>query len=143
MTTETHFRKLEQMYLAAPTNEYFEPRIVVNAGTAQVTIPVRPDFFHPGGAVHGNIIFKALDDSAFFAVNSLVDVFVLTVSFNIYFMKPISTGEMIANGRVTHRSKRFFMAESVLTDIIGTEIARGNGLFMPSQITLTPELGYK
>lgn len=143
MTNEDHFHKLERMYLSAPTNEYFAPRILVYSGQAQVIIPVRRDFFHPIGAVHGNIIFKALDDSAFFAVNSLVDVFVLTVSFNVYFTHPISTGEMIANGHVVYKSKRLFLAESVLTDKDGVEIARGSGIFMPTKIPLTPELGYE
>jgi len=117
--------------------------MVIRSGQAQVIIPVRSDFFHPGGAVHGNIVFKALDDSAFFAVNSLVDVFVLTVSFNVYFTQPVSAGEMIANGQVIYHSKRLFLAESVLTDTGGVEIARGNGIFMPSRIPLTPEIGYE
>ena len=132
------------MYASAPVNEYYAPTMRVSEGRAEVTIPVRPDFFHAGGAVHGLVYFKALDDAAFFAVHSLVDdVFVLTVSFNLYLTRPISEGEMKATGRVVHRSRRFFVAESVLVDSDGREIARGSGTFMPSNIPLSPEVGYE
>ena len=81
------------------------PTMCVDEGYAEVVIPVRQDFFHAAGAAHGAVYFKALDDAAFFAVNSLVnDVFVLTVSFNIYLTRPISQGEMKAVGQVIHRS---------------------------------------
>jgi uncharacterized protein (TIGR00369 family) len=90
------------------------------------------------------VYFKALDDAAFFAVNSLVDdVFILTVSFNLYLTRPISEGEMKATGRVIHRSRRLFVAESELIDAKGREIARGSGTFMRSTIPLSPELGYE
>ena len=89
------------------------------------------------------VYFKLLDDAAFFSVNSLVrDVFVLTVSFNIYLTRPVSAGELKASGRVVHRSRRLFLAESELVNGEGQEVARGSGVFMPSTIALSPELGY-
>jgi uncharacterized protein (TIGR00369 family) len=144
LTKEEHYRKLERMYASALVNKYYAPTMRVSEGQAEVTIPVRPDFFHAAGAVHGLVYFKALDDAAFFAANSLVDhAFVLTVSFNLYMTRPISEGEMKATGRVVHRSRRFFIAESVLIDSDGREIARGSGAFMPSNIPLSPEIGYE
>jgi len=144
MTKEDHFRKLERMYLSAPINAYYEPAIEVSEGRAEVVMPVRPDLFHAAGAAHGSLYFKAMDDAAFFAVSSLVDdVFVLTVSFNVYLTRPISEGEMRAVGRVVFRSQRLFLAESQVFNSTGKEIARGSGTFMPSKIPLTPELGYR
>ncbi len=143
MTTEQHFRKLERMYLRAPINEYYRPTLLVSEGRSELVIPVRPSFFHAAGAVHGSVYFKALDDSAFFAVNSLVeDVFVLTASFNVYLTRPISEGQIRATGLVVSRSRRLFIADSVLCDSEGREIGRGSGTFMPSAIALTPEVGY-
>jgi len=131
------------MYASAPVNKYFAPSMQVSEGKADVTIQVRPDFFHAAKAVHGVVYFKLLDDAAFFAVNSLVhDVFVLTVSFNIYMTRPVSAGELKASGRVVHRARRFFLAESELVNGKGQEIARGSGVFMRSTIVLSPELGY-
>lgn len=116
----------------------------VSEGRAEVTIPVRPDFFHAAGAAHGYLYFKALDDAAFFAVNSLLEhVFALTVSFNLYLTRPISEGEMRATGRVVHRSRRFFIAEAEVIDSDGREIARGSGTIVPSTIPLSPDVGYE
>jgi len=131
------------MYASAPVNNYFAPTMHVSEGKADVTIKVRPDFFHAAHAVHGVLYFKLLDDAAFFAVNSLVrEVFVLTVSFNIYLTRPVSAGELKASGRVVHRSQRLFLAESELVNGEGQEVARGSGVFMRSTIALSPELGY-
>lgn len=143
MTDELHFKRLEQMYLSAPTNQYYSPSIEISEGEAEVVIPIRSDFFHGMDAVHGSVYFKALDDSAFFAVNSLVmDVFVLTVSFSVYLLRPISSGEMRARGKVVHRSQRLYIAESEAFDSRGRQVARGHGTFMPSTIQLNKQVGY-
>ena len=76
MANDTHFRKLERMYLGAPINQWYRPTLSISEGSAEVSIAVRPEFFHAANAVHGSVYFKLLDDSAFFAANSLVeDVF--------------------------------------------------------------------
>ncbi len=140
----THFRKLENMYLSAPTNEYYRPTIHIGAGQAEVSITVRPDFFHAARAVHGSVYFKLMDDAAFFAANSLVeDVFVLTTSFTVYLTRPVSDGTMTATGTVVNRSRRLLIAESIVTDAAGHVVARGSGTFMPSRIPLSAEIGYR
>ncbi len=144
MNRDEHFRKLERMYLNAPINEYYAPEIQISEGQAQVTMAVRPDYFHAADAVHGAVYFKLLDDSSFFAANSLVeDVFVLTVSYNVYFTRPISEGVMKASGKVVEASRRLIIAESVVVDAKGREIARGSGTFMRSKIKLAEVLSYK
>ncbi len=132
------------MYHGAPINAHYRPTLVVSEGRAELTIPVRREFYHAAGAVHGAVYFKALDDAAFFAVSSLVEeVFVLTVSFTIYLTRPIAEGEMRAVGRVVHASRRLFIAEAELAGADGREIARGSGTFMRSNVRLTPEIGYR
>lgn len=143
MTGEEHYRKLERMYLQAPVNEYFDPRISIRKGVAEVSIDVRKDFFHAANAVHGYLYFKLLDDATFFAASSLVeDVFVLTVSFNLHFMRPVTRGTMTAVGTVVHQSRRLLVADGLVTDGRGREVGRGTGTFMHSEIALAPEMGY-
>jgi len=138
-----HFRKLERMYHSAPINAFFQPVLKIGEGEAELEIPVRPEFFHAASAVHGSVYFKALDDVAFFAVNSLVtDVFVLTVTFNIYLTRPISEGMLRARGRIVHRSRQLFLADAEAFDSQSRQIARGSGSFMRSAIALSPEIGY-
>jgi uncharacterized protein (TIGR00369 family) len=116
----------------------------ISEGKAEIRMPIKPEFFHAAHAVHGSVYFKALDDAAFFAANSLItDVFVLTVAYNLYLTRPISDGEMQASGRVVHKSRNLFLSEAELVDSAGRQIARGSGSFMRSQIPLTPEIGYE
>jgi uncharacterized protein (TIGR00369 family) len=141
---EEHYRKLERMYNTAPINRFFEPVLRISEGKAEIRMPIKPEFFHAAHAVHGSVYFKALDDAAFFAANSLVtDVFVLTVAYNLYLTRPISDGEMQASGRVVHKSRNLFLSEAELVDSAGRQIARGSGSFMRSQIPLTPAIGYE
>ncbi len=91
--SEEHHRKLEAMYGAAPVNAPCEPRLEVREGEATLVMEVRACHFHAAGSLHGSVYFKALDDAAFFAVNSLVeDVFVLTTSFTVYLLRPVRRG---------------------------------------------------
>ncbi len=143
MPVQDHYRKLEHVYARAPINRFFEPQLHVEEGRATLTIAVKPDFFHAAGAAHGAVYFKALDDATFFAAQSLVtDVFVLTVTFNIHFLRPVSGGEIKAVGRVVHASRRLLVAEGELFAANGRVIGRGSGTFMPSHIPLDEEIGY-
>ncbi len=143
MSPDDHFRKLERMYASAPINAFFAPRLTIGEARAEVSIPVRPDFFHAAHAVHGSVYFKALDDAAFFAVNSLVtDVFVLTATYNVYLTRPVTAGVLMATGRVVNRSRNLFIAEAELVDDRGRHVGRGSGSFMRSAIPLSPEVGY-
>jgi len=138
-----HHRRLERMYHSAPISRLYEPKLTIREGKTELVLPVKPEFFHAANATHGSVYFKALDDACFFAVASLVeDVFVVTASFTTYLLKPIASGEMRAVGEVTHRTKSSFLADAVVYDSEGQQIARGSGSFVRSQIKLTPEIGY-
>jgi uncharacterized protein (TIGR00369 family) len=138
-----HFRKLEQMYLAAPINAFYSPTIWISHGEAEISIPVKTEFFHAANAVHGSVYFKLLDDAAFFAVNSLIeDYFALTASFTTYLLRPVTEGMMKASGKVVWSGGKSYLAESVVVDDEGREIARGNGNFVASKIKLSADMGY-
>ena len=123
-----HFRKLENMYHAGPVNKYYSPKLEVSKGNSLITMEVNPRFFYAANSLHGSVYFKALDDAAFFAVNSLVkEFFVYTVSFNIYFLRPVTNGTLRAEGSVTSSSKTLFLAESVLYIDENRQVARGYG----------------
>lgn len=143
MKNDEHYRKLENMMHAAPIVKLVGAKAVIGEGRAEITLPVKRELFHAAEALHGSMYFLAMDNAAFFAVNSLVeDVFVLTSTFNSFFLRPVSRGIMRAVGRVVSASANQFVAESVLYDGENREIARGSGVFVRSRIALTPEIGY-
>ena len=141
--SEEHYRRLERMYLSAKFNEIYRPTLTIGEGEAEVAFDAGPHLHHAGNAVHGANYFKALDDAAFFAVNSLVtDVFVLTVTFNIQLLRPISEGRMIATGTVINSGRTVWVADSTLVDDQGRLLARGSGTFMRSKIALSEIASY-
>ena len=142
--TRTHFEKLVAMYDGAPINRWFRPRMrIPEEGQAEIEMTVREEFYHAARAIHGAVYFKALDDATFFAVQSLVtESFVLTSTFQLYFLRPVSEGNLLARGQVVSRSKRLYVAEGVLLDGRGKEVARGSGSFLPSAVKLGAEMGY-
>jgi len=144
MEKNEHFHRLENMYQAAPLNDFYSPRMRVSEGTAEITIDLDSKYFHAGQAVHGSVYFKMLDDAAFFAANSLeAEFFVLTTSFTTYLTKPISTGVMKAVGRVVNKNRTQFISEAIVYNSRGQEVGRGNGIFVRSQSKLMDVDGYK
>ena len=132
------------MYLTAATiNDYFQPELTVTEAGAEVRIRVDPKFFHAAGSVHGSVYFKALDDAAFFAANSVVEgVFVLTTSFNIHLLRPVTQGTLIATGTVVSATRNLLIADAVLRDENDRLLGRGTGTFMKSKMQLKDVPGY-
>lgn len=138
-----HFRGLERAYLAAACNAEYDPEIEVADGTARIVLRVGPRHFHGGGALHGSVLFKALDDAAFFAANARVrDALVLTQSFSLHFLRPVRGDVVRSEGRVVHRSRRLVVAEALARDGRGREVARGSGTFLPGPVPLAEVPGY-
>ena len=139
-----HHRKLEALYASAPVTELYGARLSVSEGRAEVVLPVQRKFFHAAHAVHGSVYFRALDDAAFFAANSVVDdVLHLTASFEIRLLRPIASGEMKAVGRLVGVEPGQLEAEAELFDGEGETLGRGSGVFVRSRIRLGPEVGYQ
>lgn len=143
MANSEHYRKLENMMHSAAFVKFAGARVAISDGEAEIRMTVKDDFFHAAGAMHGALYFLALDNAAFFAVNSLVeDVFVLTSSFTTYLTRPVSEGDVCARGKVVHKSNSQFIAEAVMYDSSDREIARANGVFVRSRIPLDEKIGY-
>lgn len=142
---ENHYRKLERMYLKANINQSFfeSTAIEITHQKTEINLNVTEKYWHALGAMHGAVYFKLLDDSAYFAANSIVtDVFLLTASFTINFLRPVKTGKLTAFGQLKHAGKELLVAESKLFDQRGREIGFGTGNFAKSKVILTEEIGY-
>tara|TARA_B110000027_G_C16074535_1_gene280724 strand:- start:633 stop:1070 length:438 start_codon:yes stop_codon:yes gene_type:complete len=143
---ESHFEKLEKMYLGANINtQIFETTTCkIESEKATITIDVSERYFHALGAIHGTVYFKLLDDAAYFAASSIVkDFFMLTTSFNINIIRPVSSGKLTAIGKVRYKSSSLYTAEATLYNDQGKEVAFGTGNFAKSKISLSKEVGYK
>lgn len=143
MASTAHFTALRNMYLAGPINDFFRPRIEVREGEATIELDVSEKLHHSAGGLHGSVYFKMLDDAAFFAANSLeTHFFLVTSSFTTYFLRPVATGTLRSVGRVVHRSRSQYLAEAVVSDADGNDVARGHGVFVRGRLALAQARGY-
>jgi len=135
--SDEHYRRLEHLYVNAPTNAYYRPVIRVGHGVAEIEIEIRHEFHHAADAVHGSVYFKMLDDAGFFAANSVVfDNFVLTSDFTIHLLRPVAEGMLLAKGKLVHEGARQLLAESQLFGPDGQLLAHGVGTFVRSKLPL-------
>jgi uncharacterized protein (TIGR00369 family) len=139
-----HWRRREHMFHGAAINQGSEAILAVDDGYASVRLTLTPQMHHAGGAAHGAVIFKLLDDAAYFAAASQIrEVFLVTVSFTTTFLRPASEGVVIATGRVLHRSRNLCVAESSVHDPRGRLVATGSGTFQRSSTALNERVGYR
>ena len=141
--TETHYQGLERMYHAAPINKLLESTLSVEKGSSTILSTVQPDYFHAAGSMHGCLYFKALDDAAYFAAASRNrSQFLVTTGFTTYITRAVSEGPLTTKGTLISAGKQLLVAEAVMYDHRGREVARGSGTFMPSGKLLAEQPGY-
>ena len=144
--SEEHCRKLERMYLGCPINRAMYPstRAEFTDKVASISLEVEANQFHAMGAAHGSVYFKLIDDAAYFAAQAHVeDSYLLTVSKNLNFTRPVTGGRIECRGQVLHRGRRMLVAEAELLDADGHLLATGRGTFMPSGKPLDSDFGYR
>lgn len=144
MDATAHYQRLEKLYHSANIQQFIDgSQIQVQHQTAEITLPVQPKYNHGANAMHGALYFKLLDDAAYFAVASVVqDVFIVTSSFQINLVRPVTGGTIRAVGKLRTIGKNLFVAESTLYNEQGKEIAFGTGQFMKTNQPLSSLQGY-
>jgi len=142
---EHHAHKLAQLFLHAPIQAGF-PGIQIHLapGSCSILAPVRPEHFHGGMALHGSVYFKMLDDAAYFACATLSpDHFLVTASFEIRLLQPVTAGILTATGTCTAHNSRMLKAAAVLRDEARTIVAEGSGTFVPTATKWDMLTGYR
>ena len=137
--TDTHFKKLEKIYLNARLNKsiYSNTEIIISKNYSEIKMPIKENYFHALEAIHGSVYFKMLDDAAFFSAQSVVeDYMLLTASFNITFKMPVSNGYIKSIGTLCSVSKKELTAESKMYNSKNELVAFGNGIFKKSKISI-------
>lgn len=145
MEPEQHYKALERLYHSANIqNTISGSTFTVSHGHAEITLPVVPAYFHGANAMHGSLYFKLLDDAAYFSVASVVrDVFIVTSSFQLNLVRPVTGGVIKAVGKLRTQGNNLFVAEATLYNEKGREVAYGTGQFMRTSQLLSSLEGYK
>jgi uncharacterized protein (TIGR00369 family) len=76
------------------------------AGSAELTLPLTPDFNQQHGFVHGGVVSTMADEAIAFAAGSVLGAAVLTAEYKINFLRPARGERLVARGRVVSHSQR-------------------------------------
>ena len=133
-----HLERLKKMYGLAPMHKFYEGiELHVAEKRAEIHLNINTRYFHAAMAAHGSVYFKLLDDAAFFACQSVIrDFFIVTTSFNVHLLRPVTEGKVQAIGEVDFVSNNLFTASSKLFDEKGRLCGTGQGQFMKSRLGL-------
>jgi uncharacterized protein (TIGR00369 family) len=140
-----HFDRLKKMYALAPIHRFYEGiELSLAEKKAWIHLTIDERYFHAAMSAHGSVYFKLLDDAAYFACQSVIpDFFIVTTSFNVHLLRPITAGKVYAVGEVEFTSAGLFTASSRLFDEKGRLCGTGQGQFVKSKVNLESVEDYK
>lgn len=145
-----HRNGLIAQYSGADVNRISFPgsRLSFNGFDAEITFQADDCWLHGGGKIHGAVLFKYLDEAAYFAAQVReTRFFLVTAQFQIHFLRPLDTGLLRAEGRLRQKGTQAYVAEARLFDGKGREAAFGTGTFLKSHTALssieTYEAGFR
>ena len=103
-------------------------------GVAEIALTVAPDHENSWGVAHGGVVMSLLDVALARAGRTLIDreggepMTAVTVEMKTSFFRP-AVGELLARGRVLHRSTTMAYCEAELLDTKGQLVAKSLGTF--------------
>lgn len=103
-------------------------------GVAEITLTVAPDHENSWGAAHGGVVMTLLDVAMARAGRTLLEreggaaMSAVTVEMKTSFFRP-AVGELLARGRVLHRSATMAYCEAELLDAKARLVAKSLGTF--------------
>lgn len=106
-------------------------------GKATLSLEVGKKFHNPMGTLHGGIMTDVADAAMGIATITTLgdDESFSTLELKMNFLRPVFEGKITAEGRVLHRGTTIAMAECVVKNDAGKDVARGTA----TQIILRPK----
>lgn len=102
-------------------------------GRAVLRVAVQPSQLNADGIVHGGVLPAIADGAMGNALRTLhgAAAQVLTAEVHLHYLRPVSGGSLLAEGRVVQSGRRVSFAEVELRDeATGLPVARGSGVFV-------------
>jgi uncharacterized protein (TIGR00369 family) len=102
-------------------------------GRAVLRVQVQPAQLNADGIVHGGVLPAIADGAMGNALRTLhgAAAQVLTAEVHLHYLRPVTGGSLLAEGRVVQSGRRVSFAEVELRDeATGKPVARGSGVFV-------------
>lgn len=127
-------KRLENMFNeGAPIAKTFGMTLAFDSeNRAVITLPYNPGLDHAQRGVHGGVYMTLLDTAAWFTsvVSHEEECWVATSEMSVHFLKPSSSTELRAVGRVLKGGRRQDIVEATVYDQWDNEVGHGVGTFM-------------
>jgi len=107
-------------------------------GWSRTRISHRPDLTQPAGIMHGGVIASLIDTGIAHAL-LLTERFqelreqggaLVSVDLRVKYFRPVSDDTVVCESRVVRLGRQIIHAESVVTNVHGKEVARGDATYM-------------
>ena len=105
----------------------------VEEGRALLRVVIQPSHLNADGIVHGGVLPAIADGAMGNALRTLhgAAAQVLTAEVHLHYLRPVTGGSLLAEGRVVQSGRRLSFAEVELRDeASGKAVARGSGVFV-------------
>lgn len=107
--------------------------VEVSEGHVLLRVRVQQSHLNADGIVHGGVLPAVADGAMGNALRTLNgdSAQVLTAELNVQYLRPVTGGALLAEGRVVRSGKRLSFAEVAIRDeASGKAVARGSGVFL-------------
>ena len=121
----------------AATSPYYQAMgmsiLAIDEGRVRLRIDVQPSQLNADGIVHGGVLPAIADGAMGNALRTLYGsaAQVLTAEMHLHYLRPVSGGALVAEGRVVRSGRRVSFAEVDIRNEANDKLAaKGNGIFV-------------
>ncbi len=121
----------------AQTSPYYQAMgmelLAIEEGRALLRVTILPAHLNADGIVHGGVLPAIADGAMGNALRTLNGdrAQVLTAEMHLHYLRPVTGGALLAEGRVVQSGRRLSFAEVEMRDeASGRPVARGSGAFV-------------
>lgn len=115
----------------------------IEPGKATLSLRIREDFKQNAGVVHGGVIAALIDSATAFAILPLLqpDERTTTVDLTISYLRPLTSGDMVATARVLRAGGRLLAVSADLLDNEGNLAATALSTYikLSNQVRVPPK----
>lgn len=105
-TPKLSLERAQQILAAQPFSRLLNAQMTaIGMGTAEITVPIRPDLLQHHGFVHGGVISYAADNTLTFAGATYYGDG-LTAEYKLNYLRPMQGQTLIARAQVINAGKR-------------------------------------
>ena len=128
-----YVRYLLTLVNGSPFPAYLPFRLVsIGLEEARVELDIGRNHLQPLGTVHGGVIATLIDTATYWAAFLALpeDAGLVNVDLKLNYLRPVSQGQLIAEGRCLRAGRSISYAESHVSDGDGRLVAHGTSTLM-------------